>query len=52
LPEWAVASIVKDRERLATFIVVPDGSVHGHPLPEVEIVEVGQLEKRLRELAS
>jgi hypothetical protein len=47
----AVASTVRELHPLAAFIVVPNGGVSGHPKGEgeVEIIEVGRLEQRLRE---
>jgi hypothetical protein len=46
----AIAEFVRRQEPFATFVVVPDGSVSSQPEPEVTVVEVGQLEARLREL--
>jgi hypothetical protein len=48
----AVAAALRGREWLEAFIVVPDGSIFVRPIPEVQIVEVGQLEERLREVLS
>jgi hypothetical protein len=44
----AIDEAVRDREKVGALIVVPDCTMHGRFAPEVEVVEVGQLEELLR----
>jgi hypothetical protein len=46
----SIESALRGREWLEVFIVVPDGSIHGRPVPGVQIVEISQLEERLRDV--
>jgi hypothetical protein len=43
----AIADALPEEGVLAAFIVVPNGSISGHPGHEVDIVEVGKLEATL-----
>jgi hypothetical protein len=47
-----IADALPEEGVLGAFIVVPDDSISGHPHPEVDIVEVGRLEKTLSEISA